>query len=553
MRIQKRYLTGALLLAIGILCVIPVAVHAQVSLDLPGSFAGFSSQDLKTTIQNIVRIVLGFIGVIFLLLILFAGFRWMTSRGDEKQIMQAKKILVSAVIGLIITLGAYAIAGFIIRSFTGATGPGGGAGGPGSGPGGFGFALGSGALESHYPGRNARNIPRNTNIFVTFKEEMDISTICDAGSDGTYGTPDDLVNVANVRILDLNDAVNPDDPNDANPDDNILDTVSCAATDATDKTFKFDPAALLGTGNGDVVYNVILTRNILTADGESALPLDYAWRFTVNSVVDETPPTVISVYPSDGDIVSRNSIVQINFSEPVDPSLASGLYAPNATPPSTYDQIILDLSDPAAAEYIEGSYVSGNQYMTTEFVSNESCGTNSCGENVFCLPGAQTIYGFVSSGITDMAGNMLDGDNDGSAGGVYRWQFQTTDEMDLTPPVMMTRRPGSGGFDWPLGDPIELDFSKQLSATSLRSSNVGLGRIEVPYTPPGESALANEGNYWITKEDLNLDADPELETRVYIQHDILKPLTPYHPGADSEIKDVHQNCYFPATCSPGPC
>jgi len=42
---------------------VPFAVYAQVSLDFPSSFAGFSSQDLITTIENIVRIVLGFIGL----------------------------------------------------------------------------------------------------------------------------------------------------------------------------------------------------------------------------------------------------------------------------------------------------------------------------------------------------------------------------------------------------------------------------------------------------------------------------------------------------------
>ena len=40
---------------------------AQISIDFPTDFAGFSSQDIRITIANIVRIVLGFIGILFVL------------------------------------------------------------------------------------------------------------------------------------------------------------------------------------------------------------------------------------------------------------------------------------------------------------------------------------------------------------------------------------------------------------------------------------------------------------------------------------------------------
>src|SRR3989344_3850517 len=112
---------------------------AQVSLGLPTQFAGFSSQDLKTTIENIVRIVLGFIGIIFLLLLLYAGVIWMTSGGEEDKINRAKKIIAAAVIGLLVTLSAYAIASFIVNSLGGAVSP-----GPGGPPG----ICGNGVVEA---------------------------------------------------------------------------------------------------------------------------------------------------------------------------------------------------------------------------------------------------------------------------------------------------------------------------------------------------------------------------------------------------------------------
>lgn len=92
--------------------------HAQVSIDFPTSFAGFSSQDIKVTIQNIVKIIVGFLGIITIIIILAGGFKWMTSGGNEEKIGEAKKLISAGVIGLVVVLAAYAIANFVITSLT---------------------------------------------------------------------------------------------------------------------------------------------------------------------------------------------------------------------------------------------------------------------------------------------------------------------------------------------------------------------------------------------------------------------------------------------------
>lgn len=94
--------------------------HAQVSIDFPQSFAGFSSQDIKTTIANIVRIIVGFLGIITIIIILAGGFKWMTSAGNEDKIGEAKKLISAGVVGLVVVLAAYAISSFVINSLTGA-------------------------------------------------------------------------------------------------------------------------------------------------------------------------------------------------------------------------------------------------------------------------------------------------------------------------------------------------------------------------------------------------------------------------------------------------
>lgn len=72
-------------------------------------------------ISKVIKIVLGFLGIIFILLTLYAGFNWMTSAGNEEKIEKAKKTMVAAIIGITIVLMAYAITYFVIDSLLKAT------------------------------------------------------------------------------------------------------------------------------------------------------------------------------------------------------------------------------------------------------------------------------------------------------------------------------------------------------------------------------------------------------------------------------------------------
>ncbi len=64
---------------------------------------------LAKLIGLLVNALLTFLGVIFMLLIIYAGFGWMTARGNETAVENAKHTLTSASIGLGVILGAYAL------------------------------------------------------------------------------------------------------------------------------------------------------------------------------------------------------------------------------------------------------------------------------------------------------------------------------------------------------------------------------------------------------------------------------------------------------------
>ncbi|MEK7625395.1 MAG: hypothetical protein AAB467_03525 [Patescibacteria group bacterium] len=83
--------------------------------------AGFSSLDPRIMVAQIVRIALGLLGTIFLVIVLYGGYLWMTAGGNEDQIGQAKSWIYSGVVGLGIILSAFAITMFVLESLTTAT------------------------------------------------------------------------------------------------------------------------------------------------------------------------------------------------------------------------------------------------------------------------------------------------------------------------------------------------------------------------------------------------------------------------------------------------
>src|SRR3989339_744157 len=110
---MKKILTFLLLLA-------PAAANAQTTLDDWG-FNDFSNTDialgsrsLRDTIGGVVNIILGFLGILTTLIILFGGFKWMTSQGNTEKVDEAKKLIGAGVVGLVIVLTAYAVSRFVL-------------------------------------------------------------------------------------------------------------------------------------------------------------------------------------------------------------------------------------------------------------------------------------------------------------------------------------------------------------------------------------------------------------------------------------------------------
>ncbi len=78
---------------------------------------GASPDDLSVVIGTVIKTALGVVGVVFLVLMVYAGYIWMIARGDEAKVEKAKDTIVNCIIGVVIVVGAYTITSYIITQF----------------------------------------------------------------------------------------------------------------------------------------------------------------------------------------------------------------------------------------------------------------------------------------------------------------------------------------------------------------------------------------------------------------------------------------------------
>lgn len=569
-------------------------VFAQVNVGTEyGAQIGLSNTDPRIIIARVIQVALGFLGIIAVGLIMYAGWLWMTSEGSEEKIDQAKNILKNAIIGLIIILSSFGIASFILSKMMGATGGGGGdgsGGGPGGPSGGGIGVLGSCTVESIYPEPGQAEVPRNTVIIVTFREEVKPETIM--GGDGKILT--------DGRIMIYKDS---DRETRAA---NFIQGIKVATTD--NKTFVFTPNAYLGSSVGSTWYTIYLSSAIQKISGGGIFDTcskDYLeWNFEVNNKLDLNPPQVNvgGVFPLPDSASPTNSVVQINFNEAINPMMVSG----SADDVKDYIRVI----KVGESGYLQGRFIVSNQYKTVEFLSDDQCGVNGCGEKIYCLPASSEIkvelsaavlvactinsdcdayspyntctgghcqdaspspknYPTASSlnGIVDVASNSLDGNRNGSAvgpisffnenspdvsmGDNYQWSFFTGEKADTNPPKILSVSPNASEAD--LADPIIITFDKKMMFSSLRTGDKTIDNGKGPIVHKGINLISAKGvsgsdsvlpGYMI--DDIT-DIGSPAKTQVGVWHSTFEDMTAYRAQVGSMARDNNQNCFNPSS------
>ena len=72
--------------------------------------------DVKGFIGNIIKTMFFAVGVLSVIVIIFAGVTFVMSAGNSQTIQKAKTTIIYAVIGLIVSILSYAIVNFVVSS-----------------------------------------------------------------------------------------------------------------------------------------------------------------------------------------------------------------------------------------------------------------------------------------------------------------------------------------------------------------------------------------------------------------------------------------------------
>lgn len=103
----------SLLLTVGV--VLPAyAAPLDIGQNALSEWLNLSEKDPRLIAAEIINVLIGFLSLIFVILILHAGFLFMISGGNKEKTDYAKRAIGNAIIGLIIVLSAWAITTFSI-------------------------------------------------------------------------------------------------------------------------------------------------------------------------------------------------------------------------------------------------------------------------------------------------------------------------------------------------------------------------------------------------------------------------------------------------------
>ena len=115
---KKYFLSLGILFVVGLFFGTEVLAQAGVDpLGLSyGASTGLGDDDIRFTIANVIKVLLSLLGMITVVIMLYAGFEWMTAGGAEDKIDSAKKRITAAIIGLFIVLSAYSLTNFVVKN-----------------------------------------------------------------------------------------------------------------------------------------------------------------------------------------------------------------------------------------------------------------------------------------------------------------------------------------------------------------------------------------------------------------------------------------------------
>lgn len=108
-----------LIAGVSLAVAVPVQVSASVQSEIQDGVDAVnpgSGGDLESLITTIVNVLLFLIGVLSVIMIIYGGFRFVTSGGSAETVKAAKNTILYSIVGLVVAILAFAIVNFVLKS-----------------------------------------------------------------------------------------------------------------------------------------------------------------------------------------------------------------------------------------------------------------------------------------------------------------------------------------------------------------------------------------------------------------------------------------------------
>ncbi|MEE9223609.1 MAG: Ig-like domain-containing protein, partial [Thermoplasmata archaeon] len=183
----------------------------------------------------------------------------------------------------------------------------------------------------------------------------------------------------------------------------------------------------------------------------------------ITIVVDTTPPTASGTPTGTGISIATN--ITITFDEPMDTASVNSSFS--------YTDLTTTWNS------TDGPITWSNGNRTMEF--------NPTTDLAYTTTYVVTLDASIA---TDVVGNFLDGNSDGTGGDNYTFNFQTEDQppvVDITPPSVITTTPDDQDTDVAINIPvIEIEFDEPMNESTI---DVNLGGISTDVSWSGNTLI----------------------------------------------------------------
>jgi len=305
------------------------------------------TEPLPELIVRVLNYLLGFLGLVAVIMIIYGGYTWMTAAGNEDKIDRAKKIILGAVIGLIIVMISWAIVFFVGNTFlnNGSPGPGGNSGNINGG--GCPSCGGSSTFTVNwvYPANGATNVKLCEAVQANFSDDVNGASV----NAGTWPIVDDPTT---TQIIGSYGSSGP----------------SAAFTH------------LLAAGGQEFAPNTSHTATVTSGVVDAALgtpATPKSWSFTTGTDSDITAPTVTATWPTSGATdICLNSEIVVQFSEPM---LASSIDLANVTVSPVIALTGMTMPNPTTVRFRTAGPMAPNTAYTITLVAGPNQWQDTCG------------------------------------------------------------------------------------------------------------------------------------------------------------------------------